>query len=104
MSKVYISLPISHLDIDERRQYAENVERTLLHFFNEVVNPMKNGLPADAHPSEHMRIDFKNLLECDTIYMCKGWEDSAGCRGEHIVASLCHINIKYETDKSEYFR
>lgn len=102
-SKIYISIPISHFDIEERRRYAENVESALSHFYD-VVNPLKNGVAQDAHPSEHMRVDFRNLLDCDAIFMCRGWEDSAGCVGEHTVARLCHITIIYEVDQCEYYR
>ena len=60
---IYISLPIAGLDLQEQIAHAENIERTLEHFYDKVLNPFDNGVPIDAHPSEHMRADFKMLLE-----------------------------------------
>lgn len=93
--KVYISLPISHFDLDERKAYAKEKEKFLQHFF-EVVNPFDNDVPGDAHWSVHMRKDMKMLLECDTIYMCKGWEMSKGCKLEFDVATSCGLSVMYE--------
>ena len=97
VKKIYMSLPISHFDLEERREYAQKVEDALSHFY-EVVNPLKNGIDIDAHWSVHMRKDIANLLECDVIYMCKDWQWSHGCKLEHDVATSCGLEVKYEED------
>lgn len=97
VKKIYISLPISHFDLEERREYAQKVEDALSHFY-EVVNPLKNGIDVDAHWSVHMRKDIADLLECDAIYMCKDWQWSHGCKLEHDVATSCGLEVKYEED------
>ena len=101
--RLYISLPITGKDLDEQRQYAAKVAAYMSDYY-EIVNPFSNGVPVDAHPSEHMRADFKLLLECDAVIMCKGWEDSSGCVAEHCVARCCHMNIIYESGYSSYYR
>lgn len=98
MKKIYISLPIAHYDLEERRQFAQSVEDVLSHFY-ECVNPLKNGLPEDADWREHMRTDIKNLLDCDKIFMCRGWEGSKGCKLEHDVATSCGLGVIYQVQE-----
>lgn len=96
MSKrVYISLPIAHYDLEERKEYAQRVEDMLSHFYS-VVNPLKNGLPEDADWKVHMRKDIQDLLTCDAIFMCNGWETSVGCKLEFDVATSCGLEVLYE--------
>ena len=99
MKKIYLSLPISHYDIEERRAFSVKRVRYLSEVFGcEVVNPLENGLDADVHWREHMKRDLQLLLGCDTIFMCKDWEYSKGCRCEHEVATTCGINVIYESN------
>lgn len=91
------------LDLEAQRKQSVIIEESLSHFY-EVISPFNNGVPVDAHPSQHMRADFKMLLECDAIFMCKGWEDSAGCRAEWTVARSCHMDVIYQDAKSNYFK
>lgn len=100
--KIYISLPISHYDLEERRAYAQNVEDALGHFY-EVANPLKNGLPAEANWREHMKIDLKNLLECDAIFMCRDFDKSKGCKLEWEVATTVGMEVLYEDVKTMRF-
>lgn len=93
--RIYISLPISHYDLEERKQYAQKVEDALSHFY-EVVNPLKNGIPEDADWRVHMKKDLQDLLTCDAIYLCKDWEKSKGCKLEFDVATTCNIQHFYE--------
>ena len=96
MSKVYMSFPISGYDIEERKAYAEKLKKSLSQFYDDVFNPLENGVPLDAPTSEHMKEDIKNLLTCDTILMCKGFELSRGCMIEYQIAIFCGLNIIYE--------
>lgn len=84
--KIYISLPITGYDLEERKIYADNVERRLAGIGWEVVNPLKNGVAPDAHVSEHYKKDIHDMLECDAVFFCNGWRDSYGCRLEFEVA------------------
>ena len=97
--KIYISLPISHYDLEERKQYAQKVEDVLSHFY-EVVNPLKSGLPEDADWRDHMKKDLQMLLDCDAIFLCKDWEKSKGCKLEWYVATTCGMGVFYEDVKT----
>lgn len=94
--KCYISLPISGYDYNERLEYAENVEKKLEEMGYEPVNPFDNGLDNHAPSEQHMKADFKMLLECDYIYLCKDWEKSRGCLAEFNVAANCGIKVLIE--------
>lgn len=97
MKKIYLSFPISHFDIEERREFAAKRARYLSEVYGcEVVNPLENGLAEDEHWRLHMKRDSKLLLECDAIFMCKDWEYSAGCLREHGDAVTWGIDVIYE--------
>lgn len=90
--KCYISLPITGYDLAERRETAARIEAMLQSHGYETANPLNKGLPDDAPYHEHMRQDLKLLLDCDVIYLAKGWEHSEGCRFESYVAGICGIH------------
>lgn len=94
--KIYISLPIAHYDLDERMDYAERVEKMLENDGYIPVNPFDNGLTDKDQIEKHMKADFKLLLDCDKIFMCKGWEKSRGCLAEFNMAVNCGIKPIYE--------
>ena len=94
--KIYLSFPISGYDIEERREYAQRVKKSLEHFYDKVLNPLENGIDSDAPVCEHMRQDFRMLLDCDAIHLGKGWELSSGCRAEFEVAVACRMDFVYE--------
>lgn len=98
IKRIYISLPISHYDLEERKEYAEKVERALSQFY-EVVNPLKNGIDEAEHWSVHMKKDIQDLLTCDVIFMCKDFEVSKGCKLELDVATSCGLGVIYEKNK-----
>ena len=93
--RVYVSLPISGYDLKERREYAQRVEESLGHFYD-TVNPLMNGVSEDADWKVHMKKDIQDLLSCDAIFMCNGWETSVGCKLEFDVATSCGLEVLYE--------
>jgi hypothetical protein len=96
--KIYISLPISGRDAEERREYAEKIKahinKTMPSF--EVVNPLENKLDFNVHWSRHMKVDIQMLLECNAIYMCEDWQWSHGCKLEHDIATSCGLDVFYQ--------
>lgn len=94
--KVYISGAIAHHDIEERKKAFADAESQLLKAGYSPVNPFRNGLPEEAHWREHMRVDIRLLLECEFIYMLRGWELSKGAKLELDVASSCGIKVLFE--------
>ena len=95
--KIYLSLPISGYDIEERRVTAQKMEDKLLaDGWQCVANPLKNGLPVDADTHDHMKRDFKMLLECDAVLFMEKFLHSAGCKVEFDVATACGLGIYFE--------
>ena len=91
--KVYISGAIEHLDIEERKKAFKVAEDNMRCCGFEPINPFNNGVDVNADWREHMKVDIKNLLDCDYILMLKGWELSKGCKLEFDVATSCGIKV-----------
>lgn len=97
MKKVYISGAIAGHDLAERKAAFKAAERKLAEMGFAPVNPFDNGVPDGAHWRVHMRADIALLVQCDLIYMLRGWELSKGAKLEHDVATSCGIKVlKYE--------
>ena len=95
--KVYISGAIAHHDIDERRAAFAAAACGIRNAGYTPVNPFENGLQQSADWRKHMRVDIGLLLQCDRIYMLRGWELSKGAKLELDVASSCGIQVIFET-------
>lgn len=93
MKKIYLSFPMKGRDVEEYTRRARADQEFLENQGFEVASPLDNGLPADAPVSEHMKADYKMLLDCDAIYLCKGWEYSHGCMNELQVAADCRLPV-----------
>lgn len=81
--KAYISLPISGLDIAERKRYARDLVKRIRKMGYQPVNPLENGLPESASHTAHMERDLELLRECEVMIQCDGWEQSQGCMIEY---------------------
>ena len=93
---VYISGPISHHSTEERRKAFKTIQNYLEAKGYDTVNPMENGLPADAPTHEHMRRDIELLMNCDLIYMMRFWTHSKGCKVEFDVATSIGLPVIFE--------
>lgn len=91
--KIYISLPITGYDLDERKHYADTVKRGLLLGGFESVTPFEVCPEPDKPYSYYMGRDIEALLECDCIYLTQGWQHSKGCRAERAVAEIYGIKV-----------
>lgn len=94
--RIYISGPISGHDLEERRKVFETACAVLESLGYEPVNPMKNGLPADATTHQHMKRDFELLLTCDAIFMMRRWLHSKGCKVEFDMATAIGLPVYFE--------
>ena len=95
--KVYISGAITHHDIDERRAAFAAAASRIRNAGYTPVNPFENGLSQSADWRKHMRVDIGLLIQCDRIYMLRGWELSKGAKLELDVASSSGIQVLFET-------
>lgn len=78
-------------------QDFERAERQINFLHCEVVNPVKVS-PYDENKSwsDYMKDDLKAMLDCDAIYMLKGWKRSKGARLERKLARRLNITVFYE--------
>lgn len=91
--KIYLSGGISGRNYDVVEAEFYEAEQRLQKKGYEVVNPLNNGLTTDHLWQEHMRADLKLMLECDTIYMLKGWRASKGAKIEYELALTLGFSI-----------
>lgn len=94
--KVYISGPISGHNIRKRVKEFMQAEQYLRDNGYQPVSPFANGVPADAKYGDHMRADLRMMLDCDAIYMLRGWSSSRGAVIEKKVAAACGLAIMYQ--------
>lgn len=92
-ARVYISGPIAHYDINERKEAFRNAAKKLRKMGYLPINPMDNGLPQPGDWRQHMRTDIANLLRCQYIYFLPEWQFSKGCRLELDVAMSCGLKV-----------
>lgn len=97
--RIYVSLPISGHDLDERKAEAEHI-KSKLNFCGlsiiEVITPFDVCPEADKPYSYYMGKDIEALLECDAIFLCKGWQNSKGCMAEFEIARIYGKQIIFE--------
>lgn len=91
--KVYISLPITGYDLTERKAYAVGVAWWLEREGFTPVNPLENGINADAPIEAHYKRDLHLMTDCEGIILCGDWQRSKGCKLEHKVALACGLKI-----------
>lgn len=101
--KVYISGPISGLPYEEVEKAFNEAEVMLQEKGYEIVNPLNNGLPRESTWREHMRADLKLLLDCDAIYLLKGYQNSKGAMIEYDLARILHFTVIDQSYYSDIF-
>ena len=101
--RIYISLPIETpgYDIVTQMRTARKWQRYFEHFGYEVSNPFdiydrlckfhKDARKPEPTREEIMREDITELICCNVIFFCNGWQNSKGCIEEAEVATQ---NIK----------
>ena len=94
--KIYISGGISGHPLEERCAVFARAEEELRGRGYAPVNPFNNGVSLDASYGDHLRADLRMLLDCDGIYLLRGWELSRGACLERAVAEACGLSIMYE--------
>lgn len=90
--KIYISGPITGLTNDNRLAF-ERAKQALSLMGFKPVNPHENGLQPGATYNQHLVKDIELLLECDAIYLLKGWTDSDGAMIECFIADNRNLRV-----------
>ena len=96
MEKIYISGQIIGQPIEEVTAKFEAAEAMLKAQGYEVVNPLKNGIPANASWEVHVAMDVLILMGCKAIYLLPDWVFSKGATFEKNLAELTGKTIIYE--------
>lgn len=96
--RIYISIPISNCDEKKQREKADKIKIALSKSGYEVVNPF-DIIPDKKNPDwfDYMGADLRELQKCDAIFLCKGWNNSKGCRLERFFAEEHGKALKFET-------
>lgn len=104
--KVYISLPISGYDIEERKAVANAAKQWLseMETTGEVITPFEVCDTPGLEYAHCMGRDIEALLGCDLAVFLPGWRDSRGCCLEHHAAEIYNLAIMEVNDDRFYRR
>ena len=99
--KIYISGAITNVpDYVDKFNHAQNV-LTVKYPNATIINPVLIVKPDFADWIDCMKADIKELVDCNTIYMMKGWQRSKGAMLEFIIAKYLDMTILFEDLKDE---
>ena len=91
MKRIYISIPITGYNVTTQRQKADLVKAKLSREGWTPVSPFDIYAGKNPKYEDYICADLRAMMDCDAIFMCKGWESSVGCRIEYSVATLMKI-------------
>ena len=103
--KIYISLPIAFQEdtVYERNDAAKEYLKKKYKKY-EWVSPIDSNHIDDEALGNHLAIertafymgrDIEQVILCDAILMCPGWENSKGCKVEKYVAETYGKEVLY---------
>ena len=105
MKKIYISLPIAYQENTVKERNLAAKEYLDINYKDyEYVSPIDmNHLDDDAlgnhleldRTAFYMGRDIEQVILCDAILMCPGWENSKGCKVEKFTAEVYGKEILY---------
>lgn len=101
-TRIYLSLPISGYDLQERIDTAMQMEVKLRGLGYDVFNPLGDGWINGLSTYEYMKHDLKSLINCDCVLFMHGFNRSAGCHTELCVAMACGLEIIFEDLESKF--
>lgn len=86
VKKIYISGPMTGMPDDNCPAF--NAEAARLRALGyEVVNPAEINAAANLPWHECLRRDIQAMLDCDTLALLRGWQESLGA---HLELSIAH--------------
>lgn len=101
---VYISLPISGYDIEERKAVANAAKQWFseMKITGEVITPFEVCDTPGLQYAHCMGRDIEALLGCKLVVFLPGWRDSRGCQLEHRAAEIYGLAIM-EVNDDKFF-
>ena len=99
--KIYLSGQISGLEPEDAESAFNKMEKILRAQGYSVVNPTRLGIEdvSGRGWNYYMREGIKLLMDCDAIYMLKGWTTSKGANIEWKLACDLWMPIYTEADE-----
>ena len=106
--KIYISGPITGIELEDCHIAFGNAEHELKSKGHEVVNPLQvtaldclRPETCKAEESGHdwlcwMRADIREMMSCDAVYALSGWQQSRGASVEIGLADSLGVPVYYE--------
>lgn len=86
--KIYVSLPITGYDLEERKERASELKRRFEREGHEAVTPFDLDWEEGKDYAHYMGRDIEALLRCDAVYFNRGWKKSKGCCLEYWAAKI----------------
>lgn len=96
MKKVYVSIPISGEDYNSQRNHASAIAQKLKNKGYDAVTPFDIVKSVTTPYNVAMGKCVAKLLECEMIYLCKGWQNSKGCFAELQIALVYGLSVMVE--------
>ena len=96
MKKVYVSIPISGENYVDQRNHAFVVSVNLAQKGYEVITPFDIVKNVETPYNQAMGKCIAELLGCNTIYLCTGWQNSQGCKAELQTAIVYGLDVLVE--------
>lgn len=91
--RIYLSGPMTGLP--ENNYPAFNTAAEVLRGRGyTVVNPAENIMPENSSWEDFMRLDIKQMLDCDALAVLDDWHDSKGSRMEVQIAKTLGMTVK----------
>jgi len=105
MKKIMLSQPIAGKTEEEIVETRNNAINVLQNDY-EIVNTLFTDEWYNKEQMEKRGVvqiplcflakSIENMANCHTVYFCKGWENTRGCKIEHDVAKAYGLEIIYE--------
>jgi len=95
--KIYVAGPMSGYPEHNFPAFHAAADK-LRKLGHEVVNPAELNLGLQDDWKACMKEDIRQLMECDAVYMLRGWPASKGALLEHRIAQDFGMTILQEYD------
>ena len=99
--KIYISGPMSGIEnsnFDAFNEFEKKFDPEMVKF----ENPAKPGHIEGYEWKDYLKMALTMMLECDTVVLLEGWQNSKGCLLELHVAKSLDMRIFKVTMEDEY--
>jgi hypothetical protein len=99
--KIYISLPISGLNVSRCRNRALRCKLYIERLGHEAITPFDVCPDSNRSYAYFMGRDIEALMNCDAIFLMSGWSESRGCQLEWRCAEIYRKKIFHHFNELE---